>query len=187
MPLSVVLWELMREQDMNNIYSELPLDNFIRFLKYHNWYMREKNGNWSTYVMIHICSTTKIFTVYIPDEENINLEDNNWKETAVKTLAESHHRSLLSIAGEIADFNDSRWRMINIASVEILKKIIPKGDYCYGEDGPCPFLAYWDEMGKQSNGYCHFLQKGDWHQNGTSLLWDGCKSCGINNNEIEEK
>ena len=58
----------------------------------------------------------------------------------------------------------------------------------------------------QMNGYCHYLKKGDWELNKEfeiydtktgkkvnfkdregipmSLLWDGCKECGVNDYEI---
>jgi thymidine kinase len=66
--------------------------------------------------------------------------------------------------------------------------IIPEGLYCYKglkfERGVyhikrCP---YWDktiEGGEQNDGYCHYLEAGD-NEGGFDLLWDQCKSCGIN-------
>ena len=68
---------------------------------------------------------------------------------------------------------------------------IPEGPYCYTikevvtdeEHGVvvktnlCP---YWDEDNEkesQMNGFCWFLNKGDWEEDGTDLLWDQCKSC----------
>jgi hypothetical protein len=167
-----------------NIYNELPLDNFIRFLNYHGWYKKEKFENWGTYIRIHVTPEIKTYSIFIPEAELLRKEDSvNWKENAIETISQSHNRSLLSVAGEIADFHDTQWRTINIRNVKVLEKIIPRGDYCYDENGTCPFLTCWDEMGKQNNGYCNLLQKGDWHQNGTNLLWDQCKSCRINNSE----
>ena len=32
----------------------------------------------------------------------------------------------------------------------------------------------------QDNGYCHFLEQGDWEDIGVGLLWDQCKCCQIN-------
>ena len=32
-------------------------------------------------------------------------------------------------------------------------------------------------------GYCHYLKTGDWFDDGTLLLWDMCKECGINHDE----
>ena len=31
----------------------------------------------------------------------------------------------------------------------------------------------------QDNGYCHYLKRGDWEEEGWSLLWDMVKECGI--------
>jgi len=57
--------------------------------------------------------------------------------------------------------------------------ITPKGIYCYDEKGVCP---YWNLKTKY-NGYCALLGIEDDEINGTSILWDQCKECGIN---IEE-
>lgn len=82
--------------------------------------------------------------------------------------------------------------------------VIPKGCYCYDENGTCP---YWDKIEgapKQYNGYCWYLEQGDMEilaeddfteQNTgevrkgkdlpfpVSLLWDQCKECGINDDD----
>jgi len=80
--------------------------------------------------------------------------------------------------------------------------MIPKGYYCYDENGTCP---YWRKDIEhdlyQENGYCEFLQKGDYELNRemvlrdtktgkqkiaadigikASLLWDKVKECGKN-------
>ena len=84
--------------------------------------------------------------------------------------------------------------------------LIPRGVYCYDEVGVCP---YWDsdkDKPYQYNGYCWFLEKGDWDLNKEkkwtntqtgeietgdeiglpmSLLWDQCKECGIDD-DIDE-
>ena len=90
---------------------------------------------------------------------------------------------------------------------------IPHGDYCYDDRGDCP---YWfrrkrtngkRKLGKQENGYCSYLGKGDWDMNSEprwitkymrngewdskrrsadeigipmSLLWDSVKMCSEN-------
>lgn len=70
------------------------------------------------------------------------------------------------------------------------EKYIPPGPYCYhfisGPDKkgrlktlPCPFWDTRDDKPEQSRGYCHYLEKGDWEDGGTFLLWDLCKECGI--------
>lgn len=64
-----------------------------------------------------------------------------------------------------------------------LEKVIPKGAYCYNEDGACPFWDRFSHMPEQENGYCHLLSMGDWESPGVSLLWDQCKECEINTDE----
>lgn len=95
------------------------------------------------------------------------------------------------------------------------KRLIPKGLYCYsrikatGIKGLCPYWSIRRGKPKQSNGYCAYLEKGDWDlnrevkweqtynkKNGIrqrkgktmtaeeigipmSLIWDQCKECGI--------
>lgn len=74
---------------------------------------------------------------------------------------------------------------------------IPTGTYCYfgatrtqvGQDAqgfplyrtvPCPFWAANPNAPEQGYGYCAKLRSGDWMEGGTSLLWDQCKECGVN-------
>jgi hypothetical protein len=74
------------------------------------------------------------------------------------------------------------------------ESLIPKNtQYCYIPNGteirddgkivlktiPCPFYDWDDEQDEQVQGYCHFIQQGDWMEGGTMLLWDQCKECGI--------
>lgn len=59
------------------------------------------------------------------------------------------------------------------------KEKIPKGIYCYDENGICPFWDKSPDHPRQENGFCHFLGKGDWESEGISLLWDQVKECGI--------
>ena len=58
--------------------------------------------------------------------------------------------------------------------------VIPHGCYCYDENGVCPFWDSMPSMGEHSHGYCHWIESGDWESDGTSLLWDQTKECGIN-------
>jgi hypothetical protein len=88
------------------------------------------------------------------------------------------------------------------------ESVIPKGPYCYDENGTCPYLDYDDEKDEQESGYCWYLNEADWEVNETSivknvktgeestghqlgipigLLWDQCKSCGINDVDEEEE
>lgn len=80
---------------------------------------------------------------------------------------------------------------------------IPHGLYCYellriendergrpiAKTKVCP---YWDSdpnQESQSNGYCHYLEVGDWQNAGPFLLWDQVKECGVNEDldEIEKQ
>ena len=81
--------------------------------------------------------------------------------------------------------------------------IIPTGCYCYGAT-TCPYWDFDSERNLQKQGYCWFLEDGDWITNETAvlknlktgemenakdlpfpvgLLWDQCKECGINDYE----
>jgi hypothetical protein len=60
------------------------------------------------------------------------------------------------------------------------KTLIPSGNYCYDENGVCPFLDVINHFPKQDNGYCHYLKSGDFQHAGLGLLWDQCKECGVN-------
>ena len=77
-----------------------------------------------------------------------------------------------------------RWIQLDESTI---KKLIPEGPYCYGPNGVCPFWSRWeDQYPHQSNGYCSLLERGDWmdsENGGTSLLWDQCKECGINDTD----
>jgi hypothetical protein len=74
--------------------------------------------------------------------------------------------------------------------------VIPKGIYCYDENGHCPYHSIDKTRPNQENGYCSFLGYGDWEvdlppgwpeevKSAASLIWDSCKECGIND-DIEE-
>lgn len=72
---------------------------------------------------------------------------------------------------------------------------IPKGVYCYDENGNCPYWSLNDDKPYQMNGYCSYLEYGDWSAeipedfpegfplSCLSLLWDACKQCSINLDE----
>lgn len=70
---------------------------------------------------------------------------------------------------------------------------IPTGDYCYDilgierEDGeikinirPCLYWHRMPDRNSQENGYCSFLDTGDWEGEGHGLLWDMVKECNVN-------
>lgn len=80
--------------------------------------------------------------------------------------------------------------------------VIPSGPYCYGiventlvktdegipyidsggfiKTNPCPYWSINARKPYQSNGYCNFLEEGDWQHGGFGILWDQVKCCGIN-------
>ena len=59
---------------------------------------------------------------------------------------------------------------------------IPRGLCCYGYNGlRCPYWSIRLDKPEQLNGYCDFLEIGDWQKDAYfSLLWDQVKECGIN-------
>jgi len=63
---------------------------------------------------------------------------------------------------------------------------IPKGPYCYDENGLCP---HWQKLNDTEgpNAYCHYLKMSDRDIENIecvlSLLWDQCKECGVNLDE----
>ena len=100
------------------------------------------------------------------------------------------------------------------------ESVIPKGAYCYSntrmsdrktEEGlpifdvdRCPYWDSDENRPDQYDGYCWFIEKGDWDLNSEKewknqktgeiqtgdeiglpmgLLWDGCKECGVKDDE----
>jgi len=79
------------------------------------------------------------------------------------------------------------------------KKLIPPGTYCYIPLGlikeqdettmaclTCPYWSLNDNQPEQCNGYCAYLEEGDWGNKHLALLWDMVKECGWDNFEDEE-
>lgn len=64
------------------------------------------------------------------------------------------------------------------------KKYIPKGFYCYDNNGNCPFWSLDEDKPYMSNGYCSYLKQGDWDFNHIGLLWDMCKECDVNEPDL---
>jgi len=59
------------------------------------------------------------------------------------------------------------------------ERVIPWGDYCYDSKGRCPYWDMAENKEEQNDGFCWFLGKGDWAEDGCfGLLWDQCKCCG---------
>lgn len=79
------------------------------------------------------------------------------------------------------------------------QSIIPKGHYCYERleavkdptliipakievINPCPYWSRRKDKPEQENGYCSYMDEGDWEDTsgmGLSLIWDQVKECGI--------
>ena len=76
--------------------------------------------------------------------------------------------------------NDKRFKNRHEQIRKELEKFIPKGDYCYVyKKYVCPFWSININKPHQMNGFCKFLQRGDWQDKGIGLIWDSCKECGI--------
>ena len=74
------------------------------------------------------------------------------------------------------------------------ESIIPEGLYCYTGHGKtficCPYWSKRIDKPEQENGYCSFLEHGDWMYgdgSGISLLWDQVKECGVNEGDWEKE
>lgn len=100
------------------------------------------------------------------------------------------------------NFNISEDMSAPVISAEEAVKVIPQGMYCYAHTGQmikrqindapadqvasmpeiklCPYWERRSDKPAQQNGYCQFLRSGDWMPEGTMLLWDQVKECGVN-------
>ena len=102
---------------------------------------------------------------------------------------------------------------MNLKNADKDTSVIPKGDYCYGENGICPYWSTNPDYDEMECGYCSYIEKGDWELNDDkkwrltyakgekvtdselnsaheigmymSLLWDQCKECGVKLEEGE--
>ena len=69
---------------------------------------------------------------------------------------------------------------------------IPEGMYCHSMNDIHSICPFWDkhpDIGPQECGYCHLTHDADWIGDSFGLLWDQCKTCGINDdrpNDIEK-
>lgn len=94
------------------------------------------------------------------------------------------------------------------------ESVIPVGYYCYDDNGACPYWSRDPNHHEMENGYCKFLEKGDWEMNiekkwrityqggkkvtdgklesaeelgmYMSVLWDQVKECNIKYGEVED-
>lgn len=76
--------------------------------------------------------------------------------------------------------------------------VIPFGQYCYTFLEPiskaggykikaCPYWSINKEHEYQNNGYCSYLETGDWQEDSCfGLLWDQVKLCGINEEQYDD-
>lgn len=98
--------------------------------------------------------------------------------------------------------NNNERIMRKIIPIVRLETLVPAGDYCYTpmpapspDSGfrmkvkPCPFWSKPAAMvaayGEQMSGYCSYLRQGDWMPDGTFMLWDQVKECGVNYDDRE--
>lgn len=107
------------------------------------------------------------------------------KELTEKLIAENDKEEGY-FADNKEEYDDNSIKWLPITKALVLDSV-PKGDYCYiGFNNTfkvCPFWLTLKEFPKQSNGYCTLMEAGDFMtlgNNGTSLLWDQVKECGIN-------
>lgn len=84
------------------------------------------------------------------------------------------------------EYDDNNIKWLPLTKQNVLD-LVPKSDYCYSGFKNtykcCPFWMTLKQFPKQSNGYCTLMEVGDFmtlSNNGTSLLWDQVKECGIN-------
>ncbi len=109
--------------------------------------------------------------------------------------------------------SDQLKKMRKVIPIIKAETLIPKGCYCYTPvQAPCeennwvykikccPFWEHYDaekhgplpedwivQGDSESPGaYCRYLKLGDWMEEGTFLLWDQVKECGINDDWDDE-
>lgn len=66
----------------------------------------------------------------------------------------------------------------------------PRTEYCYtqvdGRQATCPYWALRAGVPHQLDGYCALLGCGDQEEDGTFLLWDQVKECGISLSTLDD-
>lgn len=87
-----------------------------------------------------------------------------------------------NLPGDPADFyfqlrtDNVHWRK-NDEPKLLDSSCIPAGPSCFG----CPYAKQMPNKPEQADGYCAYIDRGDWMVKlGFSLLWDGLKECRIN-------
>lgn len=115
------------------------------------------------------------------------------KLSTLKTYCVSCYRTINEIQRWNEYSDESKLKIINNLEFRKNKElsVVPRGVYCYsfkskngeiddGEFAMCPFWGLNLTMESQSNGFCVLTGDCDWHDGSLGLLWDMCKSCGIN-------
>jgi len=105
---------------------------------------------------------------------------------AERQLMKQHITKVLSDPDLLDDIHTTLGLHKSENDMRVLKaekgdSVIPEGVYCIN----CPYLDRAENKENQDNGFCWFMEEGDWQIDGLSLLWDGCKECGIKYDEIE--
>lgn len=62
-----------------------------------------------------------------------------------------------------------------------LQSLIPTGEYCYDENGICPFYEIIKDKDGEDSAFCHYEDVENW-----ILLDDQCKICSINMGSFDE-
>lgn len=166
---------------MNDIFKEITQEKLELYFKTAKWH-RYKDTYQRTSWKFGDVSSTKSVSAIVPTDRKMSVEEIG---QAIIKIAEAEDRHVWVVAGNVYEMEKNPIRHIR-TSEELLKKVIPVGDFCYDRNGCCPFWEKWNMMGEQNSGYCMYLEEGDFTKNGTFLLWDQIKCCGINNPDVED-
>lgn len=122
-----------------------------------------------------------------------------WTDRAIYWLYADRDELIAAGADENAIYENLNEDGLSQAVLHIddASALIPRGNYCYttlGIDDTgktsirlCPFWDKIKSFPSQSNGYCHFMKRGDFQDHGFGLLWDQCKECGVNEYQEEDE
>ena len=166
---------------MNEIFKEITQEKLELYLKLNKWHRYQDTYQRTSWNFGNE-GTMKTMSAMVPTDRKMTVEEIT---QAVIKISEAEDRFVWIVAGDIYETEVNPRRYIRTRE-ELLKKVIPHGDYCYDKHGCCPFWEKWDHLPDQGSGYCFYLETGDFTKNGTMLLWDQIKCCGINNTEDED-
>lgn len=131
----------------------------------------------------------------------MNDDERNLLDESTKIIewAKTQHPDVRDMICEMARSyaHHERWSANSIIDTDVCEKMIelldaydenmlskiPKGPYCYDENGLCPWWSKRDDKDHQVSGYCKYLNEGDWETKGVSHLWDQVKECDFNLDE----